>query len=93
MFKIITKRELLLYSAQIQDLRKEILDLKEQLKHERKRAEGAINALLVKKVGLAITPDAGPTMEQQEEVRDRTYNIFAEGEELTEEDALAKLQS
>lgn len=93
MFRLISKRELLLYHAQIQDLRKEIQDLRELVKHERARAEGAINALLIRKIGLAVTPDAGPTIAQQEELREKQFDLFGDGANYTEDEALEKLQS
>ena len=94
MFKIISKRELLLYAAQISDMKAEIARLHTSLDHERKRAESAINALLIRSAKLALTPEpTGLTLDQEESIREKTYNIFGDGQEVSDEEALDKLQN
>jgi hypothetical protein len=92
MFRIISKRELLLYAAQLSDMKTEIQRLNVLVEHERKRAEGAINLLLMRTVKAAITPQEGLTIQEEEDLKAKTYDIFGDGEELSEKDALEKLQ-
>ncbi len=91
-WKIVHKRELLLYSVQIDDLKKQVEKLEKQVLDERYRAEGAINALLIKtnKIALAPRPE-GMTLEQELEFKDKKFNIFGDGE-VTEDEALEALQ-
>ena len=90
--RITTKRELALLSGTIMDLRKEVERVREERDHERARAEGAINALMIKCTKMAITPDP-LTLEEQEKLLEKQWNIFADGQ--AEEDAkkLEELQS
>jgi len=81
-FKIIHKRELALYAAQIQDFRNQIKELGLIIEHERKRAEGAINLLLIKTQKAAITPEPNPVTEkEEEEAKAKLLNIFGDNEE------------
>ncbi len=91
--RLTTKRELTLLAATISDLRAEIARLNVQLEHERKRAEGAINALLIKCTKMAITTDHESTIEEQEKFKERQLNIFGDDEPVSEAEALEKLQS
>ncbi len=95
MYRLVSKRELALYAAQIADLRKEVQRLQQAVEHERKRAEGAINLLLIRTVKAAITPDQSntPTFEQQEELREKMFDIFGDGKDYSEDETLEKLQS
>lgn len=92
MYRLISKRELLLYAAQLSDMKAEITRLQTQVEHERKRAEGAINLLLMRTVKAAITPNEGMTIAQEEEMKDKMYDIFGDGAELNETQILDKLQ-
>lgn len=90
--KLITKRELALINATMTDQRAEIARLREQVNHERLRAEGAINALLIKQERIAITPNDGPSFQQEEEIKAKEMDIFADGKMFTEEELLKELQ-
>jgi hypothetical protein len=91
--KLISKRELALYAAQIQELREQNARLALQIEHERKRAEGAINLLLMRTVKAAITPNEGITMQQEEELKAKQYDIFGDNNPINEDEALEKIQS
>lgn len=91
MLRLVSKREMLLWAGTVQDLRNQIKALEEQVKHERARAEGAINALLIKTNRIAITPQENMTIKQEEDFKDKQYNIFGEGE-IAEDKALEELQ-
>jgi hypothetical protein len=90
--RMITKREIALYVSTIADLREEVQKWQEHYGHERKRAEGAINALLIRSARIAITPDT-ITDEDQEKLREKQFDIFGDGQNLNEEETLEKLQS
>lgn len=93
MFRLISKRELALYLAQMADMKAEISRLHVQLEHERKRAEGAINLVLMRSVKAAITPVEGMSLAQEMEMKEKAYDIFGDGADYSEQDALEKLQS
>lgn len=94
MFRIISKRELVLYAAQIQELRNEVATLRAQVEHERKRAEGAINLLLMRTVKAAITPEpTGMSLQDEENMKAKMFDLWGDGQQLTEDQALEKLQS
>jgi hypothetical protein len=76
-WKLIHKRELLLYVGQINDLRQQIAKLERVVDHERKRAEAAINGLLMKKQNIAINPDE-MTLEQENRIKEQVYDIFSD---------------
>jgi len=63
------------------------------VEHERKRAEAAINALLMRTAKLVLTPDSPATMEEQEKLKERQMDIFGDGASYDEEQALEELQS
>jgi len=94
MFRIITKRELALLHATIEDLRNEKIALQALVEHERKRSEGAINLLLLRTQKAVLTPEPVPlTEEQEDKMKERMLNIFGDEEEsMTEEKALEELQ-
>jgi hypothetical protein len=82
-FKIITKVERQLWLAQIQDLKAEVIRLREEVLHERSRAEAAINALLKNSAKLALAPE--PTARERdreladrEKELERLFDIFGE---------------
>lgn len=91
--RLISKRELALYSAQIQDMKTQIENLTKQIQHERKRAEAAINALLIRTAKIAITPLEGMSLEKEMEMKEKAYDIFGEGNQESEAEALERLQS
>jgi hypothetical protein len=94
MFKLVSKRELTLYAAQIQELRNEVVQLKTQVDHERRRAEGAINLLLMRTVKAAITPEpTGMSLAEEENMKAKMFDIWGDGQQLSEDEALEKLQS
>ena len=83
--KITTQRELLLFRATIDDLRAEREKLREQIVHEQKRAEGAINMLLIKTQKMALTPEPPALTEDQEDaMKARMINIFGNDEDETD---------
>jgi hypothetical protein len=94
--RIVHKRELALYAAQIEQSRKEIAELKKQVEHERLRAEGAINALLIRTNKIAITPNAPSEMmseEQEEKAKTKMLNIFGDDYEFDEADLTERIQA
>jgi hypothetical protein len=91
-WKIIHKRELALYAAQIDDSHQEIIALRKLVEHERKRAEGAINLLLMRTQKAALSPEPTPMTEEQEEaVKAKMLNIF--GDEYEETKFLDEVQN
>lgn len=94
--RIITKREIALYTATILDLRNEIERMRVAVLHEQKRAEAAINLLLAKTQKAVLTPENSEiTLESQDRMKEIAYNIFGEDviPEDDEEKLLEKLQS
>jgi hypothetical protein len=92
-FRLISKRELMLYAAQISDMKAEIVRLHAELDRERKRADAAVNALLIKTNKIAITPQEGITLQQEDDLKDKMFSIFGDDQApLTEEEALEELQ-
>ena len=92
MLRLITSRELALYGAQLDEYRAEIKRLHGLLQHERERSEKAINAMLHAEKKPLINLDKHMTMEQEENVKQQLWDLFDEGEKLTEEQVLEKLQ-
>ena len=94
MFRIVSKRELALYAAQMQDFKTTIAELQSQVKHERLRAEGAINALLIRTQKIALTPETATnpmTEEQEENYKSKLMNIF--GDEYEEDNFIERVQA
>ncbi len=94
--RLVTKREMALLAGTIEDLRKEKQALQELVEHERKRSEGAINLLLIKTQGAALTPSPGPQQEAEEErVKNKMFNIFGDEYETepTQDRLLEDLQN
>lgn len=90
--KITTRRELMLFAAEIEDLRLERERLRGQVEAERKRADAAINALLIRTQKLALTPEAPALTEDQEEARNtRILDIF--GETMQEDELIERIQN
>ena len=78
-WKLIHKRELALYAAQIQEFKKDVDRMRLQVEHERKRAEGAINLLLMRTQKAVLTPDPPAMSEDQEEaMKAKMLNIFGD---------------
>jgi len=90
-WKLIHKRELALYAAQIQEFRDEIKILREQCEHERRRAEASINLLLMKTQKAAITVDKPMTEEEEERAKAKMLNIF--GDDYEENDFIDRVQN
>ena len=93
-FMIVTKREILLYREAIDSLKAEVESLKKQISHERDRAEGAINLVLVKTTGMGISPSR-PTDQEIDKIMEDTMDIFGDRPISTEEEKkiMEKLQS
>ncbi|MDD5037008.1 MAG: hypothetical protein PHE55_19960 [Methylococcaceae bacterium] len=90
--RLTTRRELMLFAAEIEDLRLERERLRGQVDAERKRADAAINALLIRTQKLALTPEAPTLTEEQEEARNtRVLDIF--GETMQEDEVLERIQN
>jgi hypothetical protein len=90
-FKLVHKRELALYAAQIDDFHSQVLVLRELVEHERRRAEGAINLLLMRTQKAALTPEPDKlTEDQQENLKAKMLNIF--GDEYDENDLISRVQ-
>jgi len=92
MLRIVSRRELLLYAAQISDFKQEIKRLQGIIEHERRRAEAAINLLLMRTVKAAITPTEPLTLDQEDAIKERAMDIFGDGKSYNEDEALEKLQ-
>ena len=99
-FSIITRTERLLWQHTIETQQARIDRLEEQVRHEQKRAEAAINALLAKKANLVLTPEptAAETdrqVVQFDEVLQNTFGLFDDDPEKLkrEADILERLQS
>ncbi len=94
-WKLVPKRELLLWTAQIQDLKNDIKRLREERDRERQRAEAAINMVLMKTQQVAITPETKPP--DQAEISRLAFDIFndsGQADKLKEEQAiLDRIQS
>jgi len=92
-FKIVHHRELSLYTATILDLRQEKQALLVTVELERRRADAAVNALLIKTNKIALTPNPIPLSEDQEEaMRQTALDIFGDSQELKEQETMEKLQ-
>lgn len=98
--KIVTKNELLLWQHQVETLQDEVKRLHLEVERERKRAEAAINALLVKSAKVALTPeptgqDRDKELGDWERYLDETFNIFAEDptQAEIEKELLERIQS
>ena len=92
--RLTTKRELSLFNAVIQDQKARILALERAVQSEKKRAEAAINALLIKRTGLALTPDIPINEDQEEQLKVDALDIFRdlEEEKTAEETLMERLQ-
>lgn len=89
-------RERLLFLAVIEDQKKKIAALEEalkqereicrdEIKHERFRAESAINLLLLKTQRAVLTPE-GMTQHDEDKLMEKTFNLFGdEGPAVTKE--------
>jgi len=75
-FKLVHKRELSLYAATIDDLRKEKEALQLAIERERRRADAAVNALLIKTAKVALTPNIPVSEDQEEAMRQSMFNLF-----------------
>jgi hypothetical protein len=92
-FKIVHHRELSLYTATILDLRQEKLALQATVESERRRADAAVNALLIRTNKIALSPNPIPLNEDQEEaMKQSALDIFGDSQELKEQETMEKLQ-
>lgn len=93
--RLTTKRELALQAATMLDMRREIARLNERIDHEQKRAEAAINLLLLKTQRAVLTPDQGMTMVEEETMRQNMMDVFNDADEPVKQEAkkLEELQS
>ena len=90
-FRLVHKRELALYAATIDELHREKRDLTAQVEQERRRADAVVNALLIKKEQIAITPTQPLTEAQEEQMMQKTLNIFGD-DTITEKEFMERLQ-
>jgi hypothetical protein len=88
----LSKREIRMYENRIMDLEHQVANLQTLVESERKRAEAAINALLIRVAKIAITPNA-VSEKDQEALKEKQFDLFGDGAEYTEEKALEDLQS
>ncbi|HCV42881.1 MAG TPA: hypothetical protein DGH68_05320 [Bacteroidetes bacterium] len=89
--RLTTKRELALLNATIGGMRDEISNLRVLVEHERKRAEAAINLLLMRTQKAVIDVEPSPlTLEQENNVKEAALNIF--GDDYSEQELMEKLQ-
>lgn len=98
--KVVTKNELLLWQHQVETLQDEVKRLHQEVERERKRAEAAINALLVRSAKVALAPEPTPAERDRElgdweRNLDSMFNIFAEDptKEEMEKELLERIQS
>ena len=78
-FKLVSKRELSLYAAQIQEFKQEVDRMRLQVEHERKRAEGAINLLLMRTQKAVLTPEPPAlTDDEEDKIKAKMLNIFGD---------------
>jgi|WetSurSiteA1Bulk_404760.scaffolds.fasta_scaffold28464_2 hypothetical protein len=90
--RLITKRELALLNATIGGMRDEIANLRLLIEHERKRAEAAINLLLMRTQKAVIDVEPTPlTLEQSDKLKEAALDIF--GDSYTEKEILEKIQT
>jgi hypothetical protein len=91
--RLTTKREILLFTATIEDLQKERARLVAEAKHERERAEAILNILLAKTTGIVVEkPGAEEMANRQQEAM---LDLFGADETSHDEQAelLEKIQS
>jgi hypothetical protein len=92
-FTIASKREMAFFAAQIKELRDEKRLLMQTIEVERRRADAAVNALLVKTNSVAINPVKAPITEDQEEaMRQTSLDIFNDAEGLSDAEILERVQ-
>ncbi len=93
-WRIIAKREMLLWLATIEDLKAEIREWKAAADRERRRAEAAINALLARQAGLVLTPPDPKAEKEAMDYADAVMDIFGEQANETEvEKLIEQIQS
>lgn len=91
---IASKREMAFFAAQIKDFKEREKELMAIIEVERRRADAAINALLLKTNQIAINPVVRtPLNEDQEEaMRQAAVDIFNDSAELNENEILERVQ-
>ena len=88
--RLTTRREILLWTSTIEDLKAERARLVAEAKHERERAEAILNILLARTTGVVVAkPGAEDSANKQQE---ELMELFG-GEEVDQEEILNKLQS
>ena len=94
-WRLVTKREMLLWAGVAQDLREEVKRLREELAKERARCDAAVNALLIKTQQIAITPETkAPDIDAINKAAFDLFNDAQEEEKMkAERDALERMQS
>jgi hypothetical protein len=90
--RLTTKRELELLAATVRDLQRDIDYLRRQVEIERSRADAAVNALLVKKQGVALRPEIARANERQQEEEERALDLFGEFDDESTKEILNALQ-
>ena len=94
-FTFASKREMAFFAAQLDELRKEKKVLIETIEVERRRADAAVNALLMKTQNLIINPvkpQVAVTDEQEEAMKQTALDIFNDAEGLNEQETVERLQ-
>ena len=69
---------MLLWKATADDLKTEVLRLREERDHERRRAEALENMLLAKTQGMVLRPDELKSAEKIEEQAQKNMDMFDE---------------
>jgi hypothetical protein len=88
--RLTTRREILLWTSTIEDLKAERARLVAEAKHERERAEAILNILLARTTGVVVAkPDADEMVNRQQQ---DILDLFG-GDEAKEEEILNKVQS
>lgn len=99
--RLTTKRELMLWATVIDDYKKRIADMQETiaaqeayyrkaLLHEQGRAEGAINALLLRTNKLTIAGNSNHSPQDLERLLEQSMTIFGDQRDLRKEAEQAK---
>lgn len=89
--KLVTQREILLWQATTLDYKAECERLRLEIDRERRRADGAINALLTRRAGVALVPQ-NTKPEDPEEIERRMNDLFGDATEDDGASVIAQVQ-
>lgn len=92
-----SKREISFFAAQIEELRKEKRELLALVEVERRRADAAVNALMLKTNNIAINAVKSPVApvineDTEEQFKQAALDIFNDSESLTEQEVIERIQ-